>query len=92
MIQSFKHKGLKELFVKGKSALLPQERIKTINQILTALNGAHNIKDCNLPGKRLHEHKGKQKGTWSLTVSGNTRILFKFDNGDIYDVDFDDPH
>jgi addiction module HigA family antidote len=46
----------------------------------------------NLPGYRLHELSGDRAGTWSVTVSGNWRIAFRFENGNALDVDFVDYH
>lgn len=45
-----------------------------------------------LPGYDLHELKGDGKGTWSIKVSGNRRITFRFEEGEAYDVDFEDYH
>ena len=48
--------------------------------------------DLNLPGLRLHELKGDRKGCWSVTVSGNWRVTFKFTDGDAIEVDYEDYH
>ena len=40
-----------------------------------------------IPGFDLHPLKGKLKGRWAVSVSGNWRIVFRFDNGNAYDVD-----
>ena len=45
-----------------------------------------------LPGFRLHPLKGKLKGRWSVSVSGNWRIVFRFEKGNAYDVDLVDYH
>jgi proteic killer suppression protein len=45
-----------------------------------------------LPGYRLHALKGDLKGYWSVTISGNWRIIFTFENGDAFDVDLVDYH
>ena len=44
------------------------------------------------PGFRLHPLKGKRAGQWSVRVSGNWRIVFRFDSGAAVDVDFVDYH
>ena len=49
-------------------------------------------KYVDLPGLRLHELKGKRKDTWSVNVSGNWRITFRFDGVDAVDVDYEDYH
>jgi proteic killer suppression protein len=46
----------------------------------------------NLPGFGLHQLKGDRKGTWSIAVSGNWRITFRFQGADALDVDFEDYH
>jgi proteic killer suppression protein len=46
----------------------------------------------NLPGYRLHKLSGKEKGTWSVWVSGNWRVTFQFDGPDAVNVDYLDYH
>ena len=46
----------------------------------------------DLPGLNLHELKGNRKGMWSVKVSGNWRITFKFEDGDVHVVDYEDYH
>ena len=48
--------------------------------------------DLDLPGYRLHPLKGDLKGHWSISISGNWRITFRFEDGDAYDVDLTDYH
>lgn len=48
--------------------------------------------DMNLPGLYLHELKGERRGTWTVRVSGNWRITFKFEGEDAVDVDYEDYH
>ena len=60
--------------------------------ILAALDSAHEIDDMDLPGFRLHPLKGKLKGIWSVTVSGNWRITFEFENGNAHIVNYEDYH
>lgn len=59
---------------------------------LAALETAQSIDDMDIPGFRLHPLKGRRAGTWSISVSRNWRIMFRFDHGDIYDVDYEDYH
>ena len=49
-------------------------------------------RDIDLPGYRFHPLKGNLKGFWSISVSGNWRIIFRFEDGDVYDVDLVDYH
>ena len=44
------------------------------------------------PGWRLHPLKGDLKGLWSVTITGNWRVIFRFEDGDAFDVDLVDYH
>ena len=46
----------------------------------------------NLPGFRLHELKGQLKGHYAVSVSGNWRVTFRFEDGSAVDVDYVDYH
>ncbi len=48
--------------------------------------------DVDLPGYRLHPLKGNLKGMWSISVSGTWRVTFRFEDGEIHDVDLVDYH
>jgi toxin HigB-1 len=45
-----------------------------------------------VPGLRLHALKGRRRGTWSVSVSGNWRVTFRFDGKDAVGVDYEDYH
>ena len=60
--------------------------------VLTLLNAANEVRDLNFPGSGLHELKGDLKGFWSIKVSGNWRIVFRFENGDAKNIDYIDYH
>ncbi len=49
-------------------------------------------KDMDLPGLGLHQLKGKLKGRWSVTISGNWRVTFAFEGKDAVLVDYEDYH
>ena len=46
----------------------------------------------NLPGYGLHRLSGDRRGQWSVRVSGNWRIVFRFENGEPVDVTLVDYH
>lgn len=92
MIKTFRHKGLKQLFEVGQSRAVSANLAKRLIRQLDLLNRAISLADMNLPLYRLHELKGARKGTWSVTVSGNWRLTFKFQDPDAYDVDLEDYH
>ncbi len=92
MIKSFKHRGLKKFFLKNNPSNLNPEHITRIQDILTILNIAKSIQQINVPGLRLHQLKGSYEGYWSVTDSGNYRIVFKFEEEDVYEIDYIDYH
>ena len=48
--------------------------------------------DMNLPGWNLHPLKGDLTEKWAVNVNGNWRLIFKFENGDAFGIDYDDYH
>lgn len=92
MIKSFKHKGLKLFFLTGKGTGIEHTHITKLRHILVRLAVCNNPKQMDLPALRFHKLKGKEKDFYSLTISGNWRIIFKFDGQDITDVDYLDYH
>jgi proteic killer suppression protein len=92
MIRSFKHKGLQGFFVTGsKRGILPEHSEK-IARILDRLDASVSPADMNLPGYRLHELKGQDADTWSVTVNANWRITFEFKGKNVFSVDYRDYH
>ncbi|WP_084222616.1 type II toxin-antitoxin system RelE/ParE family toxin [Thioalkalivibrio paradoxus] len=65
---------------------------KRLRLILGRLNAASEIKDMDLAGLRLHKLSGGRAGTWSVTVSGNWRVTFRFEDGDAEIVNYEDYH
>lgn len=92
MIGTFKHRGLKRLFAENDDSRVLQQYSGRIRRILTVLDAAATIDGVALPGFRLHPLKGDRKGLRSVTVSGNWRIVFRFEGGDVFDVDLVDYH
>ena len=56
------------------------------------LDAARVHSDLALPGYRLHPLKGDLREFWSIAISGNWRIIFRLEDGDVYDVDLVDYH
>jgi len=92
MIVSMQHKGLKLLWTKNDPSKLPSGQVKKIRNILVLLHAAEKIEDLTYPGAGLHLLKGDLKEYRSLTVTGNYRIIFKFENGNAYLLDYLDYH
>ena len=92
MIKTFKHKGLRKFFETGSVSGIQPEHKRKLRIRLTALDTATCIEDMDLPGFRFHPLKGNQQGFWAIDVSKNWRILFKFQDGNAFIVDYEDYH
>lgn len=92
MITSFIHKGLEKFFRTGKTSGITVTHAARIRLILSTLDQAEQPSDMDLPGLRLHELKGSRKGVWSVRVSGNWRITFRFVGRDAEIVNYEDYH
>jgi toxin HigB-1 len=90
VIRTFRHRGLKRLFQAGDPSKTRADQLRRISDVLAHLDLAWRPSDIDLPGYRLHPLKGSLKGLWSVTISGNWRIAFRFDDGDAFDVDLVD--
>ncbi len=92
-IRSIRHRGLKGLYESGEARALPVAMVRKIADILLAIDEAAQPQDVGLfPGWKLHPLKGDRKGFWSVTVTGNWRVIFRFEKGDAFDVDLVDYH
>jgi proteic killer suppression protein len=92
MIITFKHKGLKTYFETGNGSKIKQDHTKRLRLILAKLQSAEEIKDMDFPGSGLHSLKGDKKNYWSVSISGNWRLIFRFEKGYAYEVDYIDYH
>ncbi len=92
MITSFIHKGLEKFYKTGTTSGIQANHAKRLRLILSNLDQAESPNDMDLPGLRLHELKGNRKGIWSVTVSGNWRVTFRFVGRDPEIVNYEDYH
>ena len=92
MIRSFRHRGLRRLYHNGQRAGIGADLIDPIERILAVLDVARRPEAVDLPRLRLHPLKGDLAGWWAVTVRANWRIVFRFDDGDVSDVDLIDYH
>ena len=92
MIQRFRHKGLKRLFEKGEAKGIRADQLEKLENIVFVLSRARKPEDVDLPGFHLHSLKGKMKGLWAVTVKANWRVTFRFEEGDVCDLDLVDYH
>ena len=92
-IRSIRHRGLRRLYQTGEGRDLPATMVQKISDILLAIDEAARPQDVGLfPGWRLHPLKGALKGFWSVTLTGNWRVIFRFEKGHAFDVDLVDYH
>ncbi|MEG3979172.1 type II toxin-antitoxin system RelE/ParE family toxin [Microcoleus sp. herbarium8] len=92
IIQTFKNKALERLLREGNAKGIPKELEKRTRARLEVIDTAILIDDIRIPGYDLHELKGDRQGTWSIKVSGNWRITFKFQDNNAYDIALEDYH
>ena len=92
MIRSFGHRGLKALYEGRRPAKVAAGHVEKLARILSALDRSSGPEGMDLPGFRLHPLKGRLKGLYGVSVSGNWRVTFRFEDGQAVDVDYVDYH
>jgi proteic killer suppression protein len=92
MIDSIKHKGLRQLFEDDSPRGVNPEHVRKLRQILGMLHAAETIEAMNVPTFRLHPLKGDLQGFWAVSVRANWRVIFRFADGKALDVDLVDYH
>jgi len=92
MIKGFCHKGLKKFYLRGTRAGIQPSHATRLARQLARLNSAASPMDMNLPGWNLHPLKGDLAEKWAVNVNGNWRLIFNFENGDAFGIDYDDYH
>ncbi len=92
VIRSFSHKGLERFFLTGSGASIQAHHAAKLRLILGRLQASASPRDMRLPGLSLHELSGDRKGIWSVKVSGNWRVTFRFTENGAEAVDYEDYH
>lgn len=92
MIEIIRHKGLQKFYDTGETKFLPAQYIPKVQRILSALDSAKKPEDVDIPGFHLHLLKGDFKEYFSVSVTANWRIIFRFNGVNVTDVDFLDYH
>lgn len=83
---------MRAFFETGSTRGIRPEHTSRLRLVLARLDASTDPRDMNLPGLRLHPLKGRLKGIWAVDVSGNWRVLFRFEGRDAVDVDYVDYH
>lgn len=92
VIKSFRHRGIEKFFRTGSKAGIQPKHADKLRLQLFALDNAKDPRDLNAPGWRLHPLTGNLGDHWSISVSGNWRLTFKFEGEDAILVDYLDYH
>ena len=91
MVGGFRHKGLEEIYLTGKTHRIGAQYVRKCVRILQSLEVATQPEEMNLAGYRFHRLRGSSQ-RWSVRVSGNYRVTFAWSGEDAEDVDFEDYH
>jgi proteic killer suppression protein len=92
MIISIRHKGLLYFYEEGNGSKLPSAYLRKITRILDQLEALSSVDDVKQMGSGIHKLSGDLEPFWSIKISPNFRIIFRFQDGDVYDVDYIDYH
>ncbi len=91
MIQSFRHKGLRDLFMADASTGVRPDLQKRALRVVQALHQAQRLQDLSAPGFGFHPLHGKPK-RYALSVNGPWRVTFEWLDGDAWRVDLEQYH
>ncbi len=92
MITSFAHKGLEDFFYDGSKRGIQPRHAQRLADILDRLDAAQHVSDMRYPGSDLHPLQGTLAGYWAVRVSGNWRVIFCFEAGNAFSVNYVDYH
>ena len=92
VIRCFTHKGLERFYRTGSKAGIQVKHADRLRLILSNLDQAESAEHMDLPGLALQQLKGERKGIWTVNVSGNWRVSFRFADGDADIVHYEDYH
>ena len=92
MIASFKHRGLEALYDGRTARRVAPGHVRKLKDILAALDQSRGPEGMALPGFQLHALGGRMKGHYAVSVSGNWRVTFRFEEESATDVDYVDYH
>jgi len=92
MIINFRHKGLRLFYETGSTRGIRAEHATKLSRVLLLLDSATVPADMDMPSFRLHPLKGNLAGFWSISISGNWRVIFRFTENGVELVDYLDYH
>ncbi len=93
MIRSFRDKDTARLFEREPVRRWGPDVQHSALRKLRVLQAATSLEDLRVPpGNRLEKLGKDRVGQWSIRVSGQWRLCFRWDGGDAYDVELVDYH
>lgn len=87
-----KSRGLRRLAEQGERAKINPAWVPRIERLLGALDAAKVPEDLNLPGNGFHQLRGDRQGTYSVKVTANWRLTFRWDQNGPFDIELEDYH
>jgi proteic killer suppression protein len=93
-IRSFAHKGLKRLYTEDNAKGVPADTVDKLRKMFAFLDTMQEAEELRtLASWKVHTLTGDRKGTWSLSVTRNSRLTFTIDDErEICDVNLEDYH
>jgi proteic killer suppression protein len=92
MIRSIKGSATRQFVEQGKSKFRGLDTELAFRRI-AMLNAATSLDELGkLSSVGLHKLKGDLRAFWSIDLNGRWRLLFRFKDGDAFDVHIFDPH
>lgn len=93
MVVSFGNKETEKIWNGIVSKKLPQEMQEVARRKLRMINNSMDINDLKIPpANRLEKLKGDLKEFYSIRINSQWRIVFKWDNGNAFEVEILDYH
>lgn len=92
MIRSFRSKALKRFAEQGDGSKLSIQNVERLKIMIGQMDAAAAPEELNLPGFYFHPLRGKDRGRYSIRVTGNYRLTFAWDGEDAIGVDLEDYH
>ena len=87
-----KHRGVRQFVATGSTVGIPRSLASKLRRILSVLDQATGPNELDNPAWRLHPLRGNLVGYWSIRVTGNMRLVFRFDREEVVDIDLVDYH
>ncbi|MSO75294.1 MAG: plasmid maintenance system killer protein [Alphaproteobacteria bacterium] len=92
MIKTWKNTATRRLLDSGKNRFSGLDVAKAQTR-LAQIHAMDTLDELSpLKSVGLHKLTGSYRGFWAITVNGRYRVVFRFKDGDAYDVEVTDYH